>query len=183
MKLSPIADGMTTQNEGGADAGAAAGEPGAGAPPQGLPLDKTQVGAAISKLISASIGDLVVVMSKSPAHKHTFLADIEWRVILPVLAGQFYVAEFTSPANGAHAPVAFVTWATVSAQTAERLKLMPAGAVRLQPEEWSGGPHTWLIDAIGVPPALAHALQTLAANKFKHKSHLQNSPSAPDFSS
>ena len=89
MELSPITDGMTTQTEGGAEAGAATGDPGAGAPPQGLQLDRTQVGAAISKLISASIGDLVVVMSKSPAHKHYSLADIEWMVLPPVLAGQF----------------------------------------------------------------------------------------------
>jgi hypothetical protein len=41
-------------------------------------LDKAHIGAAMSKLISAAIGDIVVVMSKSPAYKFHTLADIEW---------------------------------------------------------------------------------------------------------
>jgi hypothetical protein len=41
-------------------------------------LDPADVGAAASRLVAASIGDVVVVLSRSPAHKHHAIADIEW---------------------------------------------------------------------------------------------------------
>jgi hemolysin-activating ACP:hemolysin acyltransferase len=169
MELSPITDGMTTQNESGAEAGAAAGEPGAGAPPQGLQLDKTQVGAAISKLISASIGDLVVVMSKSPAHKHYSLADIEWMVLPPVLAGQFYVAEATNAETGFRAPIAAVTWARASAEVDARLREGAGRPIRLRPDEWTSGDTFWLIDIVGDPRGLGNALHWLLDEPFKDR--------------
>ena len=169
MELSAITDGMTTQNEGGAEAGAAAGEPGAGAPPQGLQLDKTQVGAAISKLISASIGDLVVVMSKSPIHKHYSLADIEWMVLPPVLAGQFYVAEATNAETGFRAPIAAVTWARVSIEVDTRLRATAGRPVRLRPDEWTSGDTFWLIDLIGDPRGLNVALCCLLDGPLKNR--------------
>ncbi len=169
MELSPIADGMTMQNKGGAEAGALTGDPGAGAPPQGLQLDKTQVGAAISKLISASIGDLVVVMSKSPAHKHYSLADIEWMVLPPVLAGQFYLAEATVASTGARAPVAAVTWARVSEEVDAKLREGAGQSIRLRPDEWTSGDTFWLIDIIGDPRGLANALRWLLDEPFKNR--------------
>jgi hypothetical protein len=50
-------------------------------------LDSAQVGAALSKLFAASIDDMVVVLSRSPAHRHYSLADIEWMVLPPATAG------------------------------------------------------------------------------------------------
>jgi hypothetical protein len=41
-------------------------------------LDKSHVGAAASRLFAASIGDMIVLQSRSSAHKHYSLADIEW---------------------------------------------------------------------------------------------------------
>jgi hypothetical protein len=32
-------------------------------------LDKKQLGAGLSKLVSASVGDIAMVFSRSPAHK------------------------------------------------------------------------------------------------------------------
>jgi hypothetical protein len=40
-------------------------------------LDPAQVGAVFSRLFAASIGDMVVVLSRPSAHKHHSLADIE----------------------------------------------------------------------------------------------------------
>lgn len=45
-------------------------------------VGSSQVNAAMSRLISANIGDMVVVFSRSPAHKHLGLADVE-RTVLP----------------------------------------------------------------------------------------------------
>ena len=35
----------------------------------------------MSKLVSASIGDIAVVFSKSAAHKHYTFADLEWMIL------------------------------------------------------------------------------------------------------
>ena len=174
---------MTTQGgalggaASGGDAGAAAGAAPAGAgagagggmPAGAAPLDKAHVGAAISKLISASIGDLVVVMSKSPAHKHYSLADIEWMVLPPVLAGQVYVAEATMTEMGFRAPVAAVTWARVSAEVDAKLREGAGRQIRLRPDEWTSGDIFWLIDIIGDPRGLSVALRWLLDEPFKDR--------------
>lgn len=130
-------------------------------------LDRAGIGAAISKLISASIGDLVLVLSKSPSHKHYSLADIEWMVLPPVLAGQFYVAEATVPATGFRAPVAAVTWARVSSEVDAKLRENAGKPVRLRPDEWTSGDICWLIDLVGDPKGLNNALKALLAGPFK----------------
>lgn len=142
--------------------GAASGSAGAGAGDNAAPqLDRAHVGAAISKLISASIGDLVVVMSKSPAHKHYSLADIEWMILPPVLAGQFYVAEATDPETGFRAPIAAATWARVSPEVDARLRENAGNPIRLRPDEWTSGDIHWLIDLVGDARGLKVALNML----------------------
>ena len=84
-------------------------------------LDPAQVGAALSKLVAASIGDMIVVLSRSPAHKHYSLADIEWMVLPPVFTGQFYLVEAAHKERGFRAPIAAVTWAFVSEEIDRRL--------------------------------------------------------------
>jgi hemolysin-activating ACP:hemolysin acyltransferase len=44
-------------------------------------LSPQQVGAAVSKLISATVGDVAVVFSRSNAHKHYSLVDLEWMIL------------------------------------------------------------------------------------------------------
>ncbi len=56
-------------------------------------IDKLQVGAAASALVSAAIGEIAVVTSRSPEHKHDSLVDIEWLILPAVLRGQFDVAQ------------------------------------------------------------------------------------------
>jgi cytolysin-activating lysine-acyltransferase len=79
------------------------------------------LGAAFLKLVSGSIGDVVVLMSRSAAHRHYTLADIEWLILPPVMLGQFYVAEAQDEANGFRAPIALITWAKVSPEVDARL--------------------------------------------------------------
>jgi len=69
-------------------------------------LDPADLGNAASKLFAASIGDMVMVLSRSPAHKHYSLADIEWMVLPPAAAGQFYVVEVMDKKSGFRAPIA-----------------------------------------------------------------------------
>lgn len=130
-------------------------------------LDKTHVGAAASKLFAASIGDMVVVLSRSPAHKHYSLADIEWMVMPPVFAGQFYIVEATHKEHGFRSPVAAVTWALVSEELNLLLQERAGPLRRLRPDQWKCGATGWLIDAAGDVEGVRTALQRLAAGPFK----------------
>ncbi len=130
-------------------------------------FSKEAIGAATSKLISASIGDSAVVFSRSAKHKHYALADIEWLVLPAVFSGQFFIAEASNPETGHRAPVAVVTWARVSAEVDERLTENVGKPSRLRPDEWSSGEILWLIDAVGDPRAVATSLKTLLSGPFK----------------
>jgi hemolysin-activating ACP:hemolysin acyltransferase len=158
---------MTEPNE--QDTGSA--RVGARAEGRALPegIDQAQMGAALSKLISASIGDLAMVMARSPGHKHHSLADIEWMVLPAVLSGQFYVAEAASKERGFRAPIACVTWASVSDEVDRHLRADAARKIRLRPDEWTSGEHVWLVDMAGDARALSGALKGLLETRFKDK--------------
>lgn len=138
-------------------------------PSQRRNFGKQGFGAATSKLISASIGDIVLVMSRSPGHKHYSLADIEWMVVPAVIAGQFYLAEAASREYGFRAPIACVTWASVSDEVDKRLREEGARKIRLRPDEWTSGEHLWLVDMVGDPRALNGLLKGLLGTRFKGK--------------
>jgi cytolysin-activating lysine-acyltransferase len=126
-------------------------------------------GAAASKLVVASVGDIAVVFSRSPAHKHYALADIEWMILPPVLLGQSHVVEAMNKATGARAPIAVVTWAFVSGETDQRLSADLTHRIRLRPDEWKSGNIAWIVDLVGAPAGMRHALQWLKAGPFKDK--------------
>jgi len=132
-------------------------------------LDSAHVGAAFSKLFAASIGDMVVVLSRSPAHKHYSLADIEWMVMPPVSMGQFYVVEATDTKHGFRSPVAAVTWAFVSDEVDQLLQKQAESLRRLRPDQWNCGAIGWLLDAAGDVDGVRKALQWLAEGPFKER--------------
>ena len=132
-------------------------------------LDKTQIGAGLSKLVSASVGDIAMVFSRSPAHKHFSLADIEWMILPAVLHGQFYVAEAANTETGFRAPVAVVTWAFVSEEVDQRLRGEMPLRIRLRPDEWKTGEIGWIIDLAGDQRGLAVAINWLKAGPLKDK--------------
>jgi hemolysin-activating ACP:hemolysin acyltransferase len=128
-----------------------------------------QVAGAVSKLISATIGDCAIVFSRSQAHKHYSLGDIEWMILPAVVTGQVYVAEAQHKESGARVPVAVVLWANVSAETDQRLSTNPGQKIRLRPDEWQSGDISWIIDVAGDPTAAMGALQQLAGTVFKDR--------------
>jgi hemolysin-activating ACP:hemolysin acyltransferase len=132
-------------------------------------LDKTHLNAAASKLFAASIGDMVVVFSRSPAHKHYSLADIEWMVMPPVIAGQFYIVEAMDKEHGFRAPVAAVTWAFVTEEVDQLLQRQAVPLRRMRPDQWNCGAIGWLIDAAGEVEGLRNALQWLATGPFRER--------------
>jgi hemolysin-activating ACP:hemolysin acyltransferase len=128
-------------------------------------IDETQIGAA-SKLLAASIGDIVMTPSRSPAHKHYSLANVEWMVLPAVTTGQFYVVEAAHKEHGFRAQIAFMTWAFVSEEVDQRLTKQGAGpGGRLRPDEWKSGGIAWLIDAVG--SADGTGLRWLKGGPFK----------------
>jgi hemolysin-activating ACP:hemolysin acyltransferase len=132
-------------------------------------LDKRHVGAAMSKLISASIGDICVVMSKSPAYKFHTLADIEWLVLPAVLSGQFFVGAYASTERGFTSPAAVITWARVSDDVDERLANGNETNKRLKPEEWTSGSNFWLMDAAGEATVIDASLRQVAQTDLAGK--------------
>ena len=63
---------------------------------------------ARAKQVSAAFGQIVSLMMRDPKRRDLTLADLEWMVVPPLLAGQFSIAEAQSKARGISAPVAAV---------------------------------------------------------------------------
>jgi len=132
-------------------------------------IPPAQLGAAASKLVAASIGDIAVVLSRSPAHKYFSLADIEWMILPAVLSGQFYVAELANNETGFRAPIAVATWAFVSEEVDRRLENDLSRGVRLRPDEWKSGDVGWIVDLTGDPRGIAGVANWLKAGPFKDR--------------
>ena len=77
--------------------------------------------------------------STSPAHKHLFIADLEWALMPPVLLHQFSMVRQNDRL------AAFVSWASVSDDIDARLQ---QGITRLKPADWRSGDNLWIMDVI-----------------------------------
>ena len=133
-------------------------------------LGKRQIGAAASALVAASIGEIALVLARSPETKHNFLADLEWLVLPAVFNRQFYVVQAASQETGFRAPIAFVTWALVSETVDRRLEADLGQRIRLKPEEWKSGEIDRIADLVGAPAGVQRALQWLKAGPFRERS-------------
>ena len=132
-------------------------------------LPPAALAGAASKLVAASVGDISVVFSRSPDHKHYALADLEWMILPAVAHGQFYVAEAMNKTTGFRAPIAVVTWALVSEEVDRRLSADLSDRIRLRPDEWKSGDVAWIVELAGAPAGVRHALQWLKAGPFKDR--------------
>jgi hemolysin-activating ACP:hemolysin acyltransferase len=143
---------------------------GAGADgPTTQPVDKRGLAAAASALVSAGIGEIAVVYSRTPALKHNSLTDIEWLILPAVLAGQFYVVEAANGESGLRAPIAAATWAFVSPEVDAKLSSNLARRIRLHPDGWKCGEIGWIVDCAGAPRGVSAAIAWLKAGPFKDR--------------
>jgi cytolysin-activating lysine-acyltransferase len=121
--------------------------------------------AVIPPTVSHMFGEIVWLLTQSPAFKHLALSDLEWLVMPPLLLEQYRVFR-----DGAR-PVGVALWAHLS-EEAER-KLTEARG-RLRPDEWKSGNRLWLVELIA-PFATAEnqmvgrMLTDLAEGVFKGK--------------
>ncbi len=122
--------------------------------------------AQVSKRIEQAFGEIASVFMRSPQYRQLSLADMEWLVVPAVMSGQFSLAEAQSKTSGFTAPVALVTWASVSAEVDQRLSADPDRQVRLKPEEWKSGDKLWVIDAVGDQKILSAVIKRLRASDW-----------------
>jgi len=85
------------------------------------------------------VGIIAWLMMQSGGHKHLFLADLEWRVLLPVALRQFRLFRHKG------APVGYAAWAYLDEETEKRIQ---KGDLKLRPEDWRSGDRPWLLDLV-----------------------------------
>ncbi len=144
--------------------------------------EEAQRRAMIAVHQSMAFAQIVNLMSRSPVHKFFTLADLEWLVIPPLTTGQFAIASAKPQPDAPSMPVAVVLWASVSAETDQRLSGNPDVPVRLRPDEWRSGDILWLIDSIGDQRAVQGLMDQLAGTRFEGrpiKARIVKRPATP----
>lgn len=84
------------------------------------------------------LGPVLWLYARDPQRKFTFIADLDWRLLPPLIHDQCHLY------SKQELPWAFFTWAFVSDEVDQRLRKSPL----IAPHEWRGGPHAWLIDIV-----------------------------------
>jgi hemolysin-activating ACP:hemolysin acyltransferase len=125
-----------------------------------------------------SFAQIVAVLMRDRNFSKMRLADLEWLVLPPVMAGQFRLAQAPSPVGrvkgkdgsgqgGVLVPVAVALWARVSDAIDKALSENLDKPVRLRPNEWASGDNIWLMVVAGDPRAVPKFLEQLAKSEFR----------------
>lgn len=77
-------------------------------PTNELPADELKRRAGLSKRMMAAFGEAVSVLMRSEAHRHQFVADLEWLVLPAIAAGQMSMMDAQSKTIGFTQPVGLV---------------------------------------------------------------------------
>ncbi len=115
---------------------------------------KAQAQKVMSKV--PVLGAVAWLMMQQPGLRHTLLSELDWRVMPPLVLDQAKLYMRDS------APVAFVSWAKMSAEVVERYKKAPH---HLAPADWKSGDQIWIIDLVtpfgGAPEVIQELRETL----------------------
>ena len=132
-----------------------------------------------------SFSQIVAVLMRDANFRNMRLADLEWLVLPPVMAGQFRLGHAMRPAGktqkgaGISVPVAVALWARVSPDIDKGLSEALDKPVHLRPNQWASGNILWLMAAAGDPRAKPHFLKQLAETEFKGQ-HVKMRLRGPD---
>jgi len=85
------------------------------------------------------LGPALWLYARDAQRRFTFLADIDWRLMPPLVLDQCRLY------SKIEVPWAFVTWAFVSDAVDQRLR---STAPIIAPHEWKSGSNPWLIDVV-----------------------------------
>jgi cytolysin-activating lysine-acyltransferase len=120
-------------------------------PPEGAP-----------RTVAEALGQVVWLMTQSPAHRELSIKQLEWAVMPALVAEQFRIFRFgplpgldratvdklasTGRAIGAieQLPLGVALWAKLSAQAEQRLE----DGEPLRAEDWKSGDRVWLVELI-----------------------------------
>jgi cytolysin-activating lysine-acyltransferase len=128
-----------------------------------------------------SFARVVAVLMRDPNFRKMQLADLEWLVLPPVMAGQFSLAQAPSPLGrlggkgggeengregGVLVPVAVALWARVTDAVDKTLSESLDKPVRLRAADWAAGDNVWLMAVAGDRRAVPKFLEQLARTEF-----------------
>ena len=143
-------------------------------PAPGSETEGARSSAARQARVAQAFSQIVAVLMRDPAYQGLTLAELEWLVLPPLLAGQFRVAHATTqsaadkePQAGMAVPVALALWASVSPLIDKRLSENMDKPVRLRQAEWISGDIPWLMVVAGHPRAVPAFLKQLTDREFK----------------
>lgn len=120
--------------------------------------NQAEIASARASLAKLPImGPALWLYARDPMKKFTFIADLDWALLPPVILDQcrLYTKEGI--------PFAFFTWAQVSDEIDQRLR---SGVPRIAPHEWQSGSHLWLIDAVSPFGQLEEMIDELHKTQF-----------------
>lgn len=103
------------------------------------PVNTETTSAPKDRSAAAMLWGVTWLASQSPAHKHLFIADLEWLILPPVQLKQFRLWENEGR------PVAFISWAYIGEEVEGRLK---EGTNKLRPNDWKSGDSVVIMDII-----------------------------------
>ncbi len=157
------------------------------------PEDLAKAQSLRSKMVSASFGEMVTLLMKSPHYRHYNLADLEWLLIPPLMTNQFLMVEARvkvpvsedgeavtkdtgadvfqeqdqSQFSGVRIPVGMALWAKVSSEVDAKLSQNLDRPIKLRPDEWRSGEINWLVEIIGDQKIMGSLYEKLKQNVFK----------------
>src|SRR5215510_2623391 len=107
-----------------------------------------------------TFSQVVAVLMRDQNFRNMRIADLEWLVLPPIMAGQFRLAHMPAPPRpgepakptdkgGVLVPVAVALWARVSPQIDKGLSENLDKPVRLRTNQWASGDIIWLMAVAG----------------------------------
>ncbi len=117
--------------------------PSAPATPDAVPPELAQLtqaardGARQALALLPVLGHVTWLMLQQGPTRNTLLGDLEWRVLPPLMLKQARLHMRDE------APLAYVSWALLSADAATRYRAAPH---RLAAADWTSGDQVWLVD-------------------------------------
>jgi hemolysin-activating ACP:hemolysin acyltransferase len=137
--------------------------------PRELDDEEAKRRLAAARHASATFGEIVTLLMRTPEYKDVSLGDLDALVVPPLLSGQVSVATAHSNISGVTMPVGAILWARVSPEVAKRLASQAGHTIRLAPEEWKSGDIVWVVASAGEGRVLSEMLKQLSKREWAGK--------------
>ena len=124
---------------------------------------------AAARDASATFGEVVSLLMRTPEYKGLSLGDLDSLVVPALLRGQVSVATAQSKSSGVMAPVGAIVWARVSEEVATRLAAQAGKTLHLAPDDWKSGDIVWVVASAGEGRVLSEMLKQLSKREWAGK--------------